>query len=229
MSQKFIALLPAAGIGSRFGANIPKQYAIIAGKPVLQHTLDVFTQEPRINHIAIIISPNDPYFDNSITLPENAKAYRIGGETRAQTVQNGVNHLLHAGIIQAQDYILVHDAARCCLPQTALTRIIQAATHPDGALLAIPVADTLKRQNATQCSQETVSRTHLWQAQTPQVFQAALLQRALAHANHDLITDEASAVEALGLTPLLVEGDSRNFKLTRPDDAPLAALLLQQK
>lgn len=224
--MKNIILLPAAGVGSRFGAAIPKQYAQIAGQTVLQHTLNIFAQHNRIHHIAVIISPDDDYFAQYIRLPENAAVYAIGGDTRAQTVQNGVNHLLQQAIAAPEDFIFVHDAARCCLPMSALERLIQAAHYPDGALLAIPVADTLKQQTSTQTVAQTIDRSQLWQAQTPQVFQAALLQRALANANSAQITDEASAIETLGLQPLLVEGDSRNFKLTRPDDALLAEFLL---
>ncbi|XXQ68440.1 2-C-methyl-D-erythritol 4-phosphate cytidylyltransferase [Neisseriaceae bacterium B1] len=227
--MKNIVILPAAGVGSRFGAAIPKQYAQIAGQTVLQHTLNIFAQHAKIHHIAVIISPADDYFAQYIRLPENAAVYAIGGNTRAQTVQNGVNHLLQHAIAAPEDLIFVHDAARCCLPLSALERLIQAAQHPAGALLAIPVADTLKQQTREKTVAQTIDRSALWQAQTPQVFQAALLQRALANANPEQITDEASAIETLGLQPLLVEGASRNFKLTRPDDALLAEFLLGLK
>lgn len=226
MKKHNIALIPAAGVGSRFGADKPKQYVEIAGKTVLQHTIDLFATCTRIQHIAVIISPEDAYFDALIRLPEKSAVYRVGGASRAETVANGLNELLACTVAQAQDKILVHDAARCCLPKTALNRLLDAADYPDGALLALPVADTLKRQTANCCSAQTVSRVGLWQAQTPQVFQAALLQRALHLADKNDITDEASAVEKLGLQPLLVEGDSRNLKLTRPDDALIAAWLL---
>lgn len=225
--KNHIALIPAAGIGSRFGATLPKQYVRIAGQTVLQHTLNLFARHTRIHHIAIIIAADDTHFAQHIRLPENAAAYAVGGATRAQTVQNGLNHLLQHGIAQSDDLIYVHDAARCCLPESALNRLISAAEYETGALLAIPVADTLKQQTTAQTVAQTIDRSTLWQAQTPQVFQAALLQKALANAPHDKVTDEASAVEILGLQPLLVEGDSRNFKLTRPDDALLAECLLQ--
>ncbi|MDO4433709.1 MAG: 2-C-methyl-D-erythritol 4-phosphate cytidylyltransferase [Alysiella sp.] len=226
MKKRNIVLIPAAGVGSRFGADKPKQYIEIAGKTVLQHTLDLFATCTRIQYIAIIISPEDTHFDVLIRLPENAAVYRVGGASRAETVANGLNALLNCGLANEQDRILVHDAARCCLPETALNRLLDAADYPDGALLALPVADTLKRQNSDGCCVETVSRTGLWQAQTPQLFQAALLQRALQVADKNNVTDEASAIETLGLQPLLVEGDSRNLKLTRPDDALMIASLL---
>ena len=154
-------------------------------------------------------------------------AYRVGGASRAETVANGLNALLADGLDE-NEVLLVHDAARCCLPQSALNRLLDAAGHPDGAILAVPVADTLKRADNGGAVAATVCRDGLWQAQTPQLFQAALLRRALAAADLSQVTDEASAVEMLGRRPLLVEGDSRNLKLTRPADAALAAWLLAQ-
>ena len=228
-----IALIPAAGVGSRFGASIPKQYTRLLGKTVLQHTIDVFAANSRIAHIAVVISPNDEWFDASIALPPQANVYRVGGASRAESIANGLQTLLHTKRIVETDTVLVHDAARCCLPQTALNRLLDAVaqdTHHVGAILAIPVADTLKRQAiAAPRIAQTVSREHLWQAQTPQAFQAALLHRALLQADWTQITDDASAVEQLGVSPILVEGDSRNIKLTRPDDALLAAWFLQHK
>lgn len=228
MNMNYIALIPAAGVGSRFGAACPKQYTVLAGKTVLQHTIDLFEQNGRMAHIAIVVSPEDEWVDSLIRLPANAQIYRVGGASRAQTVFNGINILLKNNQIQPHDAILVHDAARCCLPQSALNRLLDTAgTHPNGGILAIPVADTLKRQHIeNQSISETVSRENLWQAQTPQLFQAALLHKALQNANLDTITDEASAVEQLGIAPLLVEGDSRNIKLTRADDADYVAWLL---
>lgn len=226
----YIALIPAAGVGSRFGASCPKQYVELAGKTVLQHTIDLFQNHAQIAHIAVVISADDAWFDTHIRLPEKAAVYRVGGASRAETVANGVNHLLRHEIIAPHDKILVHDAARCCLPVSALERLLREAGEVEcGGILAIPVADTLKRQ-CPQLPQiaETVPRADLWQAQTPQLFQAALLQKALHNIDLNDITDEASAVERLGVQPLLVEGDSRNIKLTRSDDANYVAWLLSQ-
>ncbi|MFC2506013.1 MAG: 2-C-methyl-D-erythritol 4-phosphate cytidylyltransferase [Kingella sp. (in: b-proteobacteria)] len=225
--MKNIVLIPAAGVGHRFGAMLPKQYSLILDKPMLQHTLDVFAHNARIWKIIVIVSPQDDWFESKIRLSENAYLLRIGGETRAQTVANGVNYLLEKHIINDEDMILVHDAARCCLSQELLNRLLNALpTAQYGALLAVPVADTMKRQNAKQCATETVSREGLWQAQTPQAFQAALLQYALQESDLNKITDESSAVESLGFAPLLVFGDSRNIKLTHPEDAMLAEYFL---
>ena len=229
-----IALIPAAGIGSRYGAATPKQYAPLHGIPMLQHTLNLFAANPRIAHIAVIISPSDTWFANCITLPANASVHPQGGDTRARSIANGIAHLLNQQLIQPSDTLLVHDAARCCLPQSALNRLLDALDNDPhaqqhGALLAIPVADTLKRQTASHPprSAHTLPRDGIWQAQTPQAFQAALLHRALSQSNLAQITDDASAIEQLGLQPTLVMGDSRNIKLTRPDDAPLSEDFLQ--
>lgn len=225
--MKYTVLIPAAGSGSRFGGERPKQYALLAGKPVLQHTLDALAANARIGRIAVVLSPQDRDFDGLIRPGTQTVAYRVGGASRAETVANGLNALLADGLDE-NEVLLVHDAARCCLPQSALNRLLDAAGHPDGAILAVPVADTLKRADNGGAVAATVCRDGLWQAQTPQLFQAALLRRALAAADLSQVTDEASAVEMLGRRPLLVEGDSRNLKLTRPADAALAAWLLAQ-
>ena len=230
-----IALIPAAGIGSRYGAAIPKQYAPLLGTPMLQHTLNLFAANPRIAHIAVIIAPADRWFAHSIALPAHASVHPQGGDTRAHSIANGIAHLLNQQLIQPNDTLLVHDAARCCLPQSALNRLLDTLDNDPraqqhGALLALPVADTLKRQTASSPprSAHTLPRDGIWQAQTPQAFQAALLHRALSQSNLAQITDDASAIEQLGLQPTLVMGDSRNIKLTRPDDAALAEYFLQQ-
>ncbi|MDO5640241.1 MAG: 2-C-methyl-D-erythritol 4-phosphate cytidylyltransferase [Neisseria sp.] len=223
--SRHIALIPAAGVGLRFGAGKPKQYVEINGKTVLQHTLDVFLGHAQIDHVAVVLSPDDAVFQTA----SDAKlsVLRCGGDTRAESVRNGINALLQSGAAAAADNILVHDAARCCLPAEALTRLInEAGSRAEGGILAVPVADTLKRADAAQRIDATVPRNGLWQAQTPQLFQAALLQRALAAADLGAVTDEASAVEALGLRPLLVAGDSRNLKLTLPQDEHIVRLLL---
>ena len=166
--MKYPVLIPAAGVGSRFGASIPKQYAQIAHAPVLQHTIDLFTQNPRIGQIAVIISPEDEWYDNCIKQPAQCNVYRVGGSSRTKSVANGLATLLQQQKISPNDTILVHDAARCCLPQAALNRLLDALPQcPDGAILAIPVADTLKSQDDNQRIVHTVPRAGLWQAQTP--------------------------------------------------------------
>lgn len=225
MSPRNIALIPAAGSGSRFGAAKPKQYLEIGGKTVLQHTLDIFLAHPQIHYTAVILAPADHIFQTASS--KRLGIFRVGGASRAQTVRNGLHALTAQGIAAPHDNILVHDAARCCLPPEALTRLIEAAGGtPEGGILAMPVADTLKRGDGANRVAATVPRTALWQAQTPQLFQTALLLRALCAADSDGFTDEASAVEALGIRLQLIEGDARNLKLTLPQDETLVRLLL---
>lgn len=226
MKRKNIALIPAAGIGARFGADKPKQYVEIGGKTVLEHTVCIFQNHPSIDMTVVVVSPEDVLANGFQTAFAGVEVWKIGGRTRAETVRNGVEKLLETGLAAETDNILVHDAARCCLPSEALTRLIeQAGNAAEGGILAIPVADTLKRAEGGQIS-ATVDRSGLWQAQTPQLFRAGLLCRALAAENLDGITDEASAVEKLGIRPLLVQGDARNLKLTQPQDAYIVRLLL---
>lgn len=226
MKRKNIALIPAAGIGARFGADKPKQYVEIGGKTVLEYTVCIFQNHPSIDMTVVVVSPEDVLADGFQTAFAGVEVWKIGGRTRAETVRNGVAKLLETGLAAETDNILVHDAARCCLPSEALTRLIeQAGNVEQGGILAIPVADTLKRAEGGQIS-ATVDRSGLWQAQTPQLFRAGLLCRALAAENLDDITDEASAVEKLGIRPLLVQGDVRNLKLTQPQDAYIVRLLL---
>lgn len=226
MKRKNIALIPAAGIGARFGADKPKQYVEIGGKTVLEHTVCIFQNHPSIDMTVVVVSPEDVLADGFQTAFAGVEVWKIGGRTRAETVRNGVEKLLETGLAAETDNILVHDAARCCLPSEALTRLIeQAGNAAEGGILAIPVADTLKRAEGGQIS-ATVDRSGLWQAQTPQLFQAGLLYRALAAENLDGMTDEASAVEKLGVRPLLIQGDARNLKLTQPQDAYIVRLLL---
>lgn len=226
MKRKNIALIPAAGIGARFGADKPKQYVEIGGKTVLEHTVCIFQNHSSIDMTVVVVPPEDVLADGFQTAFAGVEVWKIGGRTRAETVRNGVAKLLETGLAAETDNILVHDAARCCLPSEALTRLIeQAGNAAEGGILAIPVADTLKRAEGGQIS-ATVDRSGLWQAQTPQLFRAGLLCRALAAENLDGITDEASAVEKLGIRPLLVQGDARNLKLTQPQDAYIVRLLL---
>lgn len=226
MKRKNIVLIPAAGVGARFGAGKPKQYVEIAGKTVLEHTVGVFLRHPSIDLVAVAVSPEDGFIDVFQTAYPTVSVLKCGGATRAETVRNGVDVLLQQELAAADDNILVHDAARCCLSDDALTRLInEAGNAPCGGILAVPVADTLKRAAGGKIG-ATVSREGLWQAQTPQLFAASLLQRALAAENLNGITDEASAVERLGVQPLLVLGDVRNLKLTQPQDEGFATLLL---
>ena len=146
MMRRNIALIPAAGVGARFGAGKPKQYVEINGKTVLQHTIEIFEQHPRIDLIAVILSPEDSVFQTALS--EKVRIFRVGGASRAESVRNGVPGLLKQGLAEAQDNILFHDAARCCLPADALTRLLdEAGEDGGGGILAISEADTLKRSD----------------------------------------------------------------------------------
>lgn len=229
---RHVVLIPAAGVGARFGAGCPKQYVTLAGQTVLQHTVSRLAQISAIDLFLIVVSEQDEYIDAvypADLLPQDVHILRCGGATRAQTVRNGIVQAQKYFNVQDNDWILVHDAARCCVSTDSVKRLLAAVqNHAVGGLLALPVVDTLKQADEQQQVSRTVNRTGLWQAQTPQMFRTGILARALAQADLDVITDESSAVEALGLAPLLVAGDIRNLKLTSAQDALLASYFLQQ-
>jgi len=178
----------------------------------------------------VVLSPTDKRWNNYAWQgwEERIEVLRCGGATRAETVLNGLDAM--SRICAADDWVLVHDAARPCLPDDMLAKLLdEVADDPVGGLLAVPVADTLKRAASDSASgtraEATVPRADLWQAQTPQMFRHGMLSQALRTAGADM-TDEASAVEQLGLQPRLIESDSRNLKVTYPQDLELAALIL---
>lgn len=220
------ALVPCAGAGSRSGAAGPKQYAAIAGRALVAHTLDALAQVRRLQLTAVVLAPDDTAFESHV--PGFAGlALRCGGATRAESVRRGLDALRAHGAA-ADDWVLVHDAARCLLRPGAVDRLIDACWHDDvGGLLALPLADTLKQAGGDGADRvaATIDRTGKWAAQTPQMFRLGLLARALDGAGAG-VTDEASAVEALGLAPRLVAGDLDNFKITWPRDFALAERLL---
>lgn len=220
------ALVPSAGSGTRAGGAGPKQYAPLAGRSVVAHTLAALAAVPRIVATLVVIAPDDEHFDSHAPgfIGERGWVAAIGGATRAETVAAGLQELARRGVA-AHDWVLVHDAARCMLHPQWVDRLIDACGDDEvGGLLALPVADTLK-DSAGGRSRATLARADKWLAQTPQMFRLALLQRALAQAGAGA-TDEASAIEQLGHRPLLVRGDLRNLKLTWPEDFALAIDLL---
>jgi 2-C-methyl-D-erythritol 4-phosphate cytidylyltransferase len=224
--SEFHALVPAAGFGARMGNELPKQYLPIAGRPMIAHALDTLCACAELATVFVVLSPGDTQFHTYDWSRYGDKLQPLfcGGETRAESVANG----LLASELEPDDWVLVHDAARPCLTQAHLAKLI-AELRDDavGGILAVPVADTLKRADAQQRIEFTEPRDRLWQAQTPQMFRAGLLAEALARCKN--VTDEASAVESLGFQPKLVEGDSSNFKVTYPQDIRLAELLLKEK
>lgn len=220
---RFIALIPAAGVGSRMGGSLPKQYAPLAGRPMIQHVLQTFADSPLIDAIYLVVSAEDGYIDALPAMPRT-RILRCGGSTRQASVTNGL--LAMAQEVDPDDWILVHDAARPGLSHALIEKLITLVKEePVGGLLALPVVDTLKRSDTHEHADHTVSREHLWAAQTPQMFRHAPLLSALR--SGEAMTDEASAFERLGLKPRLVEGSPRNFKVTLPEDMLLAELYLK--
>ncbi len=221
--HRYFALIPAAGVGARMAAGSPKQYLPILGKPMLRHTIDAFLSSPLIAHTYVVVSADDPVID-SVAPRQGATVLRCGGGTRMESIRNGLR-ALH-GTIALDDWVLVHDAARPGLDAELIERlIVETGEHPAGGLLALPVVDTVKRSVAGEVN--TVSRDGLWLAQTPQMFRYGLLVRALdAATDPAAVTDDASAVEALGLAPKLVEGHPRNLKVTLPADIRIAEMYL---
>ena len=223
---RYYAIVPAAGSGSRFGAEMPKQYLPIAGKPLIHYTLSALCRCARIERVWVVLSPDDAWWrthDWAVLGPKLETVF-CGGATRAESVANGLAAAETAAA--DDDWILVHDAARPCLSQSMLAALCdELADDPVGGLLAVPVADTLKRADAAQRVAATEARDGLWQAQTPQMFRYGVLLRALAE--HPGVTDEAGAIEAAGLKPKLVRADASNLKVTFPADLRLAELILQ--
>jgi 2-C-methyl-D-erythritol 4-phosphate cytidylyltransferase len=222
------ALVPAAGSGARFGSGIPKQYLPLAGRPMIHHALDALCRCRRIERVWVILSPNDAWWDgyDRSSLGARLGVLRCGGVTRAESVANGLSAI--GDVLAPDDWLLVHDAARPALSLDLLERLCEALREdPVGGLLAVPVADTLKRADAGERVAATEPREGLWQAQTPQMFRYGLLRRALT--GQCALTDEAGAVEAMGYRPLLVRADASNFKVTYPADLELAEQILKAR
>lgn len=222
------ALLPCAGSGSRAGSGLPKQYRLLAGQPMVLHTLAALGRVTRIHRIIVVVAPDDGTLQARVA-PASARwtVAACGGATRAQTVTNGLAHLRSVGATEA-DWVLVHDAARCLVTPELVDRLIDACSaDPVGGLLAQPLTDTLKRASGGRVA-ETPDRSQHWLAQTPQMFRIGQLVQALREAGPSA-TDEASAIEHLGLAPLLVNGSASNIKLTYAEDFVLAEAILRAR
>jgi 2-C-methyl-D-erythritol 4-phosphate cytidylyltransferase len=222
-APRYFALIPAAGVGARMAASGPKQYLKIGGKPMLRHAIDAFLFSELIAHTYVVVSADDPVID-SVVPSHGVTVLRCGGATRMESVRNALAALVPT--LRPNDWVLVHDAARPGLDEALIEKLITTTgEHPVGGLLALPVVDTVKRSIGGELG--TVSREGLWLAQTPQMFRFQLLRDALAAARDpNQITDDASAVEALGLSPRLVEGHPRNMKVTLPSDVRIAEMYL---
>lgn len=222
--RRCYALVPCAGVGSRAELGAPKQYHPVAGRPVVAHTLAALAAVRSLSGTLVVLSPDDDRFESVAPDHPPAWATRCGGDTRALTVAAGLVRLRELGA-RDDDWVLVHDAARCLIEPAWIERLIGACVDDAvGGLLAWPVTDTLKQARDDRVG-ATLDRTGKWAAQTPQMFGLRLLQAALDRAGA-AVTDEAGAIEALGLAPRLVRGDLCNFKLTWPEDFALAERLL---
>lgn len=220
---RLYALVPCAGVGVRAGQAGPKQYAMLAGRSLVAHTLRALAEVPRLHGTLVVLSSDDTAFERHAADYRGWVARR-GGATRARSVANGLDELRQRGAAP-NDWVLVHDAARCLLQPRWVDALIDALQGDAvGGLLALPLSDTLK-YGPDGSVERTVERRGMWAAQTPQMFRIGVLGEALARAG-DAVTDEAGAIEAIGLAPRLVPGPLENFKLTHPADFELAERLL---
>jgi 2-C-methyl-D-erythritol 4-phosphate cytidylyltransferase len=224
------ALIPAAGAGSRMETALPKQYAEVAGRPLLYHALRPLVQHPQVRQVFVVLAPGDHRFANCDwrEFGDRLVPLYCGGPTRVASVFNGLVAAHDA--VSAADWMLVHDAARPCLERGDIDRLLAALAEDDaGGLLAVPVADTLKRADAGLRIMRTEERAGLWLAQTPQMFRYRVLLEALQRADPATVTDEAGAVEALGIRPRIVMGNPGNIKVTHPGDLGLVRRMLENR
>ncbi|MEM5311392.1 2-C-methyl-D-erythritol 4-phosphate cytidylyltransferase [Paraburkholderia sp. JHI869] len=236
MTSRLFALIPCAGTGSRSGSAMPKQYRIVAGRDLLHYTLAAFDACNEFSQTLVVLSPDDSHFDARRFGGLRFAVRRCGGASRQASVYNGLAALAEFGATD-DDWVLVHDAARPGITPALIRTLVESLKDdPVGGIMALPVADTLKRVAPKDPAApgthiaRTESRDGLWQAQTPQMFRIGMLRTAIERAQqdgHDL-TDEASAIEWLGHAPRLVQGSLRNFKVTYPEDFALAEAILSR-
>ncbi|HEY3700389.1 MAG TPA: 2-C-methyl-D-erythritol 4-phosphate cytidylyltransferase [Spongiibacteraceae bacterium] len=228
MTATYSAIVPAAGTGKRFGGTLPKQYLSLQGIPVIEHSLRLLLSIDRLQHVVVVLHPDDQRWRSLDIFSDARISIAAGGDERCHSVLNGLLHLqANCG---DSEWVLVHDVVRpCCLRSDVEKLIEQLQQHPVGGLLAIAASDTIKRVDAARQIEETVDRSWLWQAQTPQLFRTRLLLDALNHCigMGMVVTDEAQAIEALGWQAQVVEGARSNIKITRPEDLALAEFFLQ--
>ncbi len=228
MSNALWVVVPAAGIGARVGGDKPKQYQTLHGKAILEWTLERLLNIPCIAGVVVVLASDDTWWSTLSVAHHQRIITTTGGDTRAHSVINGIKALPNT--VANNDWLLVHDAARPCVTQAEISKLIEAVQHSAvGGLLALPVTDTIKHVNDAAEVEKTLNRNQLWRALTPQMFPRQLLLDALkTHvATAHLITDESSAIEAQGLQPLVVTGSEQNIKVTWPEDLALAAFYLQ--
>jgi 2-C-methyl-D-erythritol 4-phosphate cytidylyltransferase len=224
---KRLALIVAAGAGTRMAQAVPKQYLVVNERPLLWYSVSALCNHPAIDHACVVLHPEDRWFSQHDWGEFGSRFTPLycGGQSRAHSVLLGLQQL--GDRVSDDDWVLVHDGARPCLTAELIGRLVdELDADPVGGLLAVPAADTLKRADGARRVLRTEPRDELWQAQTPQMFRYALLLRAMQAGDLDGITDEASAVELLGLRPRLVLGSRANLKVTFGEDVALAAVIL---
>ncbi|MEW9623171.1 2-C-methyl-D-erythritol 4-phosphate cytidylyltransferase [Rhodanobacter geophilus] len=226
MSTTFWCVVPAAGRGARMGADCPKQYLPLAGKPLIAHTLERLAAHPRVAGLMVVLGENDAHWPGTATLHGKPVRTAIGGAERSDSVLAGL-HALPPEVGDA-DFVLVHDAARPCVREADIARLVERAAQADGGLLGAPLRDTLKRAGEGGRSLATEPREQRWRAFTPQMFRRGELAAALHAVARDgrAVSDEAMAMELAGFRPLLVEGAEDNIKVTTAADLALAEFLL---
>jgi 2-C-methyl-D-erythritol 4-phosphate cytidylyltransferase len=222
-------IVPAAGVGARMGGVCPKQYLPLAGKTVIENTMERLLALPNIAGIYLVLNASDTHWDE-LPLAKNNRIHRVdGGAERCDSVLNALKHMQKIAL--PDDWVLVHDAARPCIHARSILQLVdQVKDHAVGGILGVPVSDTLKQVD-NSVIHSTADRRFLWQAQTPQMFRVGLLSNCLQRALSEgkVITDESSALESYGYQPLMVQGRSDNIKITRPEDLAIAAMLLQHQ
>jgi 2-C-methyl-D-erythritol 4-phosphate cytidylyltransferase len=229
-NSKLWAIVPAAGVGKRVGGKVPKQYLDLNGRPLIEWTLDRLLQMPEIQQITVVVSEQDEFWPTLDIAAHQRIEVAPGGKERCDSVLNGLTSLTDRAA--PDDWVLVHDAARPCVRIDDIRRLLDAARSTgEGGILAMPIRDTIKKSNTNSKIEETIDRSSLWHALTPQLFRYAELSEALSQAIDEgfQVTDEASAIEYAGQQPLLVEGASDNIKVTLPEDLALASFFIQRQ
>lgn len=227
---QLFGLIPAAGTGARMGTQVPKQYGRLGAKTMLEHAIDALLASVRIDHVLVVVAAGDAAW-RSMAERSRVSFAGVGGASRADSVYSGVIALIDTHAAAASDWVLVHDAARPCLAAEELSSLIESLQHDEvGGLLAMPLADTLKRDDNAARVESTIARERLWRAATPQMFRVGMLREALSDPRvRESATDEAAAIEARGQRPRLIEGLATNIKVTRPSDWALAETILRMQ
>ncbi len=226
--SSIVAIVPAAGVGSRMKADRPKQYLVLNGKTILEHTIEQLLSYPLIENVVVAITDGDPYFPE-LAIAQDSRVIRVsGGKERADSVLSGLSYVQEN---QLTEWVMVHDAARPCIRHSDIEKLIDDVIPEHvGGILATPVRDTMKQANTDTTIEKTIDRSVLWHALTPQLFTTELLYLALKTGLDKglSITDESSAIELMGHQPKLVQGRADNLKITQPEDLDLAAFYLQK-